>query len=179
MQVILIKPVRKLGKVGDTVKVKDGYGRNYLIPQEAAIRATKENIAKFDSIKKDVESKNNASKTNAEKVAKLIAGKSINFIAQSAADGRLFGSVSAKMLAEKLSELAGGYKLNYSNILLDSPIRINGVYSVSVVLHADVVESVLVVVAKSESEASEALRDYKEEGLKKEVEGEEETPASS
>lgn len=173
MQVILVKPVRKLGKVGDTVKVKDGYGRNYLIPQEAAIRATKENIAKFDSIKKDVESKNNTSKTNAEKVAKLISGKSINFIAQSAADGRLFGSVSAKMLAEKFSGLTDGYKLNYSNILLDSPIRINGVYNVSVVLHADVVESVLVVVAKSESEANDALRDYKE-GSKKEVEIEEE-----
>jgi large subunit ribosomal protein L9 len=178
MQVILVKPVRKLGKVGDTVKVKDGYGRNYLIPQQVAIRATKENIGKFDSIKKDIESKNNENKTNAEKVAKLIAGKSFNFIAQSAADGRLFGSVSAKMLAEKISMLADNYQLNYSNILLDSPIRSNGVYSVSVVLHADVIESVLVVVAKSESEANDALRDYKEGGKKEveQVESEEITP---
>lgn len=167
MQVILVKTVRKLGKVGETVKVKDGFGRNYLIPQELAIRATKDNISKFASIQSDLESKNITYKENAEKAAKLIEGKNITFIAQSASDGRLFGSVSAKMLAEKISELAQ-YKLNYSNILLESPIKLNGAYNVAVALHPEVIAFVLVIVAKSDSEAQEALREYKEGISKKE-----------
>ena len=90
MQVILVKPVRKLGKVGNTVTVADGFGRNYLIPQEFAIRATKENIAKFSSLQKDMEAKNAENKVDAEKVVAAIKSKHITFITQSAADGRLF-----------------------------------------------------------------------------------------
>lgn len=167
MQVILVKSVRKLGKVGQIVKVKDGFGRNYLIPQELAIRASKENIAKCTSIQKELELKNNANKVEAEKAAKLIESKHLNFVVQSAADGRLFGSVSAKMLAEQISILTN-YKLNYTNILLDSSIKFNGVYNISVAFHPEAVSSILVVVAKSNSEAQDALREYKEKNRKKE-----------
>ncbi|NBU52795.1 MAG: 50S ribosomal protein L9 [Alphaproteobacteria bacterium] len=117
MQVILIKPVRKLGKVGEIVNVKNGYGRNFLVPQGMA-------------------------------------------------DGRLFGSISLKLIASALSELSE-YKLNYSNIILDEPIKVNGVFKVQVMLHPEIFASVLVVVAKSESEAQDALSEYKEGGKKK------------
>jgi len=172
MQVILVKPVRKLGKVGETVTVANGYGRNYLVPQEFAIRATKENIEKFAAIQKDLEAKNSSNKVEAEKAAKAIESKHIDFVTQSAADGRLFGSVSAKGLAIEISKLAG-VTLNYSNILLDSPIKFNGVYNVQIILHPEVVTNVLVVVAKSEAEAQDALIEHKEGGSKKEDEARE------
>jgi len=165
MQVILVKPVRKLGKVGETVTVANGYGRNYLVPQNLAIRATKENIGKFASIQKELEAKNAENKAAAEKTAKIIEGKHIDFVAQSAADGRLFGSVTPKKLALEISKLAG-VTLNYTNIMLDSPIKFNGVYDIQVVLHPEIVTNVLVVIAKSESEAQVALQDYKEGGSK-------------
>ncbi len=172
MQVILVKPVRKLGKVGETVNVANGYGRNYLIPQELAIRATNDNLEKFATLQKELEAKNAESKKEAEKAAKAIDGKHLDFITQSAADGRLFGSVSLKALATKVSEIAK-IKLNYSNILLDSPIKFNGVYNVQVVLHPEVTASVLVVVAKTESEAQDALIEFKEGGNKAEDEAKE------
>ena len=172
MQVILVKPVRKLGKVGETVNVANGYGRNYLIPQELAIRATNDNLEKFATLQKELEAKNAESKKEVEKAAKTIDGKHLDFITQSAADGRLFGSVSLKALATKISEIAK-IKLNYSNILLDSPIKFNGVYNVQVVLHPEVTASVLVVVAKTESEAQDALIEFKEGGSKAEEEAKE------
>lgn len=172
MQVILVKPVRKLGKVGETVNVANGYGRNYLIPQKLAIRATNDNIEKFAALQKELEAKNAENKKLAEKAAKAIDGKHLDFITQSAADGRLFGSVSLKALATKISETAKT-KLNYSNILLDSPIKFNGVYNVQVVLHPEVTASVLVVVAKTESEAQDALIEFKEGGTKAQDEAKE------
>lgn len=172
MQVILIKSVRKLGKVGETVDVANGYGRNYLIPQNLAIRATNDNLEKFASLQKDLEAKNVESKKLAEKAAKAIDGKHLDFITQSAADGRLFGSVSLKALAAKVSKLTD-LELNYSNILLDSPIKFNGVYNVQIILHPEVTASVLVVVAKTESEAKDALIEFKEGGAKAEEEAKE------
>lgn len=169
MQVILLKPVRKLGQVGENVSVADGYGRNYLIPQEFALRATKENLEKFDSLKKELEQKNAKNKEASEIAAKEIEGKNINFITQSAADGRLFGSVSSKSLAIEISKIFD-VSLNYTNISLDAPIKFNGVYKVQINLHPEVSTSILVVVAKSESEAQDALVDYKEGGSKKEDE---------
>ena len=105
MQVILVKPVRKLGKVGEIVNVANGYGRNYLIPQELAIRATNDNVEKFASLQKDLEAKNDENKTQAEKAAKAIDGKHLDFITQSAADGRLFGSVSLKVWLKRFLSL--------------------------------------------------------------------------
>ncbi|MDP5110566.1 MAG: 50S ribosomal protein L9 [Rickettsiaceae bacterium] len=172
MQVILVKSVRKLGKVGETVDVANGYGRNYLIPQNLAIRATNDNLEKFASLQKDLEAKNVESKKLAEKAAKAIDGKHLDFITQSAADGRLFGSVSLKALAAKVSKIAD-LELNYSNILLDSPIKFNGVYNVQIILHPEVTASVLVVVAKTESEAKDALIEFKEGGAKAEEEAKE------
>ncbi len=166
MQVILVKPVRKLGKVGEKVDVANGYARNYLIPQEFAIRANKENSEKFAAMQKELEKKNSENKVAAERAAKSIEGKHINFITQSAVDGRLFGSVNAKQLAIEVSKLTE-INLNYSNILLDSPIKFNGVYNIQIVLHAEVMANIVIVVAKSEPEAQDALREYKEVDSKK------------
>ncbi len=166
MQVILIKPVRKLGKVGEIVNVKNGYGRNFLVPQGMAIRATKENLGKFAALQRKLEEKNTEEKLKMETAAKALDGKHLTFVTQSGADGRLFGSISLKLIASALSELSE-YKLNYSNIILDEPIKVNGVFKVQVMLHPEIFASVLVVVAKSESEAQEALSEYKEGGKKK------------
>lgn len=171
MQVILIKPVRKLGKVGEVVNVKDGFGRNFLVPQGMAIRATKENLSKFAALQNELENKNHETKVQMETAAKLLDNKHFTFVTQSGADGRLFGSISLKMLASYVSETIG-HKLSYSNIILDTPIKFNGVYKVQVMLHPEIFVSVLVVVAKSESEASDALHEYKTGAHKKEeIEG--------
>ena len=161
MQIILTKSVRKLGNVGKIVSVADGYGRNYLIPQDLAVRATTENIEKFQSLKNSLEEKNIQNKEQAEAALQKLHGQHIEFVTQSAADGRLFGSVSLKAIAAKISKLAET-KLNYSNILLDSPIKFNGVYEVQIALHPEIVTSILVVVAKTESEAKDALVNSKE-----------------
>lgn len=106
--------------------------------------------------------------------ADKIKDKHLIFATQSGADGRLFGSISLKLIASSVSELCG-YKLNYSNILLESPIKFNGVYKVQVMLHPEIFASILIAVAKSESEAQDALRDYKEGVNKSAMDTEKET----
>jgi len=172
MQVILMKSVRNLGKVGETMSVADGYGLNFLVPQKLAVRATGENIAKFDAMKKDLEAKNVENKKLAEKTSKSIEGKNVNLVVNSAADGRLFGSVNTKLLAKEISKIAE-VSLNYNNILLDAPIRFNGVYEVQVVLHPDVITTILVVVAKSETEAQDLLTQHKEGPVEEDEKSEE------
>ena len=165
MQVILVNSVRKLGKVGDIINVADGYGRNYLISQKLAVRATNNNIEKYTALQREFEIKNVEHKKLAEKVAKAIDNKHLDFITQSATDGRLFGSVSLKALAARISEIAKT-KLNYSNIILDGPIKYNGVYNIQVMLHPEVSAFVLVVVAKTQSDAQDALIKFKKIGIK-------------
>lgn len=165
MQVILVKPVRKLGKVGEIVNVKNGYGRNYLLPYGFAIRATKENQGKFAAIEHELKQKNDNEKAKMVEATKVLNGKSLTFVTQSGADGRLFGSISLRGLASALSDMAG-FKLNYSNILLEEPIKFNGVYDVQVMLHPEIFASVVVAVAKTESEAQDALIEHKNKDSK-------------
>ena len=161
MQVILIKPVRKLGKVGKIVRVKNGYGRNFLIPRNLVIRATKENLEKFSTIQKNLETKNTTEKLKMETAAKALDGKHLIFVTQSGADGRLFGSISLKLLAASLSKLID-YKLSYANVMVDNPIKSNGVFKIQVILHPEISVPIIVIVAKSDSEAQDALHRYKE-----------------
>lgn len=160
MQVILIKSIRKLGQIGEIVTVAKGYGRNYLIPQKLATRATHKNLENFSLNKQHLEKQNLENKQEATKVAQAIDGSNFNFILPSSADGRLFGSVSLKAIAIRVSDTIKT-KLNYSNILLDKPIKFNGVYTVEVVLHPEITSSILVVVAKTEPEALNALERFK------------------
>ena len=169
MQIILTKSVTKLGKVGDIVKVRDGYGRNFLLPNNLAIRATKDNLNHFDSIKAELEKKNQDTIATANKVAKSINGKNITFIEQSSADGKLYGSISARDIALKLSEIAD-FELSYEHIALDAPVKFNGVYEVKINLHPEVSSNIVIVVAKSEEEAKLALQQHNEPEEKKEAE---------
>ncbi|MCP5369250.1 MAG: 50S ribosomal protein L9 [Rickettsiaceae bacterium] len=159
MQIILTKPIRKLGKIGDIVNVSDGYGRNYLLPQNLAIRATENNIASFTSIKEELEKKNKTNISQAEKLLKSLEGKNIIFAMPSSTDGKLFGSISARNIAEELSKIIGSH-LNYGNIALEHPIKYNGVYDIKVILHPEVSCNIIVVIAKTHEEAQSALQDY-------------------
>lgn len=159
MQVILTKPLRKLGKIGDVVNVRAGYGRNYLLPQNLAIRATEDNIASFNSIKEELEHKNKATISEATKLLKLLEGKNVIFALPSSTDGKLFGSITARNIAEELSKMIGT-SLRYENIALEHPIKYNGVYEVRVNLHPEVSSKVIVIVAKTPEEAQAALQDY-------------------
>ncbi|MGC0371319.1 MAG: hypothetical protein DGJ47_000005 [Rickettsiaceae bacterium] len=161
MQVILTKSVRKLGKVGETVSVASGFARNYLLPQEFAIRATESNIAKFESLKKDLEKKNSDNIESAKKAVVKLKDKHLTFAVQSSADGRLFGSIGTKTLAKRISD-EFGLDLKYNNIILDDVIKFNGVYETTIVLHPEVMTTILIVIAKTEEEAQAALQDHKE-----------------
>lgn len=167
MKVVLLKPVRKLGKIGEIVEVKPGFGRNFLIPQSFAVRATESNQKMIEEQKKDLEAKNAEAKKQAEALSAKIVGKDFTFICQSAADGRLFGSVSNKEIAKIVA--ASGYEISHSAIHLDKPIKNLGIHEVSIVLHSDVITKIIVNVARSESEAIESLKEFKNPTVKDEV----------
>ncbi|WPY00337.1 50S ribosomal protein L9 [Candidatus Trichorickettsia mobilis] len=160
MEVILVKHIKKLGKIGEIVKVKDGFGRNYLLPQKLAIRATTYNVKLLEQQREEFEEKNAKARTEAESIAQLVIGKELVFIKQAADDGKLFGSVNNKEIAKELSKLIS-HDIPYSTIVLGSPIKSLGISSVEVALHAEVSTNIIIVIARSDSEAIEALRSYK------------------
>ena len=165
MKVILLKQRRGLGKIGETAVVKDGYGRNFLIPQGIAVRATAANEEMIVAQKANLEKQNADAMKAAEVVSGKIAGKDFTFIKQCADDGRLFGSVSAKDVAQILSEKTN-LEILHSNVFLQHPIKTIGIHEVTVSLHADVSCTVLINVGRSESEAKDALSGFKTENAK-------------
>ena len=169
MQIILKKPVRRLGKVGDVVNVKPGYGRNYLLPKDIALRASKENIAQFESKKQELAAKNDENKKLAEAAARKLEGKNFIFLSQCAADGRLFGSVSHKAIAIKVSA-ESGLDLNYSNIIMDDVVKSTGNHSVEIAYHPEVHGNVNIVIARSESEAQSIILEASKEKSEKAAE---------
>src|SRR3978361_1308012 len=124
MEVILLERVAKLGQMGDVVRVKDGFARNYLLPKGKALRATKENKGRFDTMKVDLEARNLEQKGEAQKVAEKLDKQSFTGIRQAAEGGQLYGSVSPRDLAELVS--AKGIVLNRSQIALNTPIKAIG-----------------------------------------------------
>ena len=160
MEVILVKPVKKLGKIGNLVKVKNGFGRNWLIPQGIALRATEKNKQLIENQKHELEEKNNNAKEEANQLAKKIDGKDLLFIRQSAADGRLFGSVSNKEISKELSNIAS-CEIPYAAVDLEAPIKTIGAYNIEIHLHHDVTANIAVIIARTESEAQDALRSLK------------------
>lgn len=159
MQVILTKSIRKLGKVGDVVQVKDGYSRNYLFPQQLAVRATTKNINDFANIKKDLEKKDQENIATAQKIAKLLENQHVIFSSPSSADGKLFGSITPRVIASELSDMTNA-NIIYSNVVMNDTIKFNGVYPVQISLHPEVNLEVLVVVAKTKEEAQIMLQDH-------------------
>ena len=160
MKIILLKRIRGLGNVGEIVSVKDGYGRNYLIPKGIAVRATQENEERVLAQKAQLEVQNAEALKTAAAVGKKIDGKDITFIKQCGDDGRLYGSVSAKDIADEASKISG-INITHSHVFLSNPIKSLGIYEVEVELHADLVCNIIINVARSESEAKDAINEYK------------------
>lgn len=164
MEVILIKPVRKLGKIAEILKVKKGFARNYLIPRKLAIRATEINKQFIETQKHDLEEKDLKIRYEAEAINNIISSKELVFIRQSSDDGRLFGSVNNKEIAESLSK-ASSQLISHLNIILNKPIKSTGVFVVEVRLHAELSTNITVIVARSESEAQDYARINKQDAI--------------
>ena len=163
MQVVLLEPIQKLGKAGEIVEVKNGFARNYLIPRGAALRASKDNIASFEARKKEIEAANAEKQTAAEALSKKVEGTNITIIRQAAADGRLFGSVTVREISENLKEQ--GFDIESKSIDLLNPIKAVGANDVRLNLHAEVEATIVVNVARSESEAEQQLVKELEEDI--------------
>jgi large subunit ribosomal protein L9 len=151
MDVILLERIEKLGHIGDVVKVKNGYARNFLLPRGKALRANEANRKVFETNRARIEADNAERRKGAESEAKTIDGVSIQLIRQASNTGQLYGSVSARDLAEALE--AGGHKVAKNQIVLDRPIKAIGVHAVRVALHPEVAVSIRVNVARSPEEA--------------------------
>jgi large subunit ribosomal protein L9 len=156
MDVILLERVAKLGQMGDTVRVKDGYARNYLLPQGKALRATGVNKAKFESMKVELETRNLELKGEAAKVSTRLDGQSFAVQRQAAETGQLYGSVSARDIAELLTK--GGFAVNRSQVALNAPIKTIGRHKVPIALHPEVEVSITINVARSAEEAERLAR---------------------
>ncbi len=151
MEVILLERVEKLGAIGDVVRVKDGFARNYLLPRKKALRANESNRKLFEANRARIEEDNANRRTDAEKAAKGVDGKSVKLIRQASNTGQLYGSVSARDIAEALESV--GAKVAKSQVVLDRPIKAIGVHEVKIALHPEVAVTVKVNVARSPEEA--------------------------
>jgi large subunit ribosomal protein L9 len=151
MDVILLERVEKLGQIGDVVTVKNGFARNFLLPRKKALRANEANKKVFEANKATIVAENATRRTEAETASKDIDGKTITLIRQASNTGQLYGSVSARDLAELLAE--DGAKVLKNQIVLDKPIKAIGLNTVKIVLHPEVVVSIKVNVARSPEEA--------------------------
>jgi len=157
MEVILLERVGRLGHMGDVVRVKDGFARNFLLPKGKALRATKENKAKYESMKADLEARNSEMRGEAQKVGGGLDGKSFVVLRQASETGQLYGSVSGRDIATILNE--GGFKsVTRSQIALNAPIKSIGLHKVPVALHPEVEINITINVARSADEAERIAR---------------------
>jgi large subunit ribosomal protein L9 len=152
MEIILLERIEKLGLMGDVVKVKAGYARNYLLPQKRAVRATEANRKNFEEQRSQLEATNLELRKEAEKVAARMGELVILLIRQAGEAGQLYGSVNARDIAEGVTE--AGYTVGRRQIWLSEPIKVLGMHAVSVNLHPEVTIEVMVNVARSEDEAA-------------------------
>ncbi len=156
MQVILLERIGRLGQMGDVVKVKDGFARNFLLPQGKALRATDDNRKHFETVRVQLEARNLELKGEAEGVSGKLEGKTFVTIRQAGDTGQLYGSVSTRDIAEVIA--AGGFDVNRNQILLDKPIKALGVHPIRVQLHPEVIVKVTMNVARSDEEAQRQAR---------------------
>ena len=156
MQVILLERVEKLGQMGDVVKVKNGFARNYLLPKKKALRATKDNIAYFETQRAQLEARNLEHKKEAEAVGAKLDKRAFVLLRQAGDRGQLYGSVSPRDIAQIIS--AGGFSIERQQVPLDHAIKAIGQHEVSVVLHPEVRVHVTVTVARTKDEAERIQR---------------------
>ena len=156
MQVILLERIGRLGQMGDVVNVKDGYARNFLLPQGKALRATKDNMTDFESRRVQLEANNLELKKEAEAVAEKLNGKQFISIRQSGDTGQLYGSVSTRDIADVVKE--GGFTIDRRQVVLERPIKTLGVHELKVALHPEVLVKIAINVARSQDEADRQAR---------------------
>lgn len=156
MEVILLERVNKLGQMGEVVKVRDGYARNFLLKRGKALRATADNRARYDGMKADLEARNLQSKGEASKIAEKIQGKNIIVIRQASEAGQLFGSVTVRDVVTAFE--ADGVALERPQVQLDAPIKTIGKHAITVAIHPEVEVEVTVTVARSQDEAERINR---------------------
>lgn len=151
MEVILLERVAKLGQMGEVVRVRDGFGRNYLLARGKALRATEENRKRFETQRAQLETRNLELKKEADSVAESLDGQTVVILRQSGESGVLYGSVSTRDIAEALTK--AGFNVDRNQVTLNAPIKTLGLHTVPVVLHPEVSVTVTVNVARSAEEA--------------------------
>jgi large subunit ribosomal protein L9 len=156
MQVILLERVEKLGQMGDVVRVKDGFARNYLLPKKKALRATNQNRSYFETQRAQLEARNLERKSEAAGVAGKLEGKRFVLLRQAGDRGQLYGSVSPRDIADVVG--AGGFTVSRSQVPLDKAIKTIGLFPVAIVLHPEVRVHVTINVARTEDEAERQAR---------------------
>jgi len=156
MDVILLERITRLGQMGDVVRVRDGYARNFLLPQGKALRATDGNRKRFESERTHLEARNLERKQEAEAVAAKLNGQSFVVVRQAGETGQLYGSVTTRDLAEAME--TGGFSVARNQVALNQPIKTIGLHTVTIMLHPEVEASVTLNVARSEDEAERQAR---------------------
>jgi large subunit ribosomal protein L9 len=156
MKVILLERVERLGILGDVVNVKDGFARNFLLPRAKALRATSANLKVFEGQRHDIEARNAKAREAAAKAGESLDGSSYILIRQAGESGQLYGSVSGRDVADAVND--GGGKIDRSMVVLDKPIKTLGVHPVKVKLHAEVLLTVNINIARSPDEAERQAR---------------------
>jgi len=151
VEIILLERIGRLGQMGDVVTVKDGYARNFLLPQKKALRATDENRARFKTQRAQLEANNLELKQEAEAVATKLEGQIFTAIRSAGDTGQLYGSVSTRDISDLVTE--GGFTIERRQVVMERPIKTLGVHDISVALHPEVLVKVMLNVARSEDEA--------------------------
>lgn len=170
MEVILLERIEKLGQMGDVVKVKPGFARNFLLPQKKALRANKDNLAFFEKQRAQLEAINLKRRDEAQAVAAKMEGLKVLMVRQAGEGGQLYGSVSGRDVADAVK--AAGFTIERSQVNLDSPIKTLGSYPVRLSLHPEVSVTVTVTVARSQEEAERAAAAAAEEAAEQSAEAE-------
>ena len=151
MEVILLERISRLGGMGDTVRVKDGFARNFLLPQGKALRANEGNKKKFESQRATLEARNNERKSEAEKIAEKLDGKKFVVVRSAGETGQLYGSVSTRDISDLLT--AEGFPVNRNQVELNQPIKAIGITNIAIALHPEVEVTISLNIARSTDEA--------------------------
>jgi large subunit ribosomal protein L9 len=156
MEVILLERVARLGQMGDVVRVKDGFARNFLLPRGKALRATNENRTRFEAMRSDLQARSQSLKNDASQIAGTLDGKSFTVLRQASESGQLFGSVSPRDMVGLLA--AAGYTVSRSQIALNTPIKMIGRHNVPISLHPEIETTISIIVARNADEAARLER---------------------
>ena len=155
MEIVLLERVEKLGKIGDVVKVKPGYARNFLLPRGKALRANKQNLAKFEAERSAIEARNADAKKSAELLSESIGDLNVDIVRAASEMGQLYGSVTSRDISEAISK--AGYEVEKRLVVMDAAIKTLGLFTIKLALHPEVNKKIVVNVARSLEEAKMQL----------------------